>query len=53
MIDVDELLEAGLNPHSMSSAIDRALMALAGSKSPEAEYLSTRLESVQDDCDSF
>ena len=31
MIDVDELLEAGLNPHAMSSAVGHALVAVAES----------------------
>lgn len=51
ILDIDDLIEDGLDPGRMSIAAEQAMQGLAGCKSKEAVYLMSALESLRDECD--
>ena len=51
LIDVDYLIEEGLDPEKMAAMADRTLLVFNGCKSKEAQWLANALEQLRDECE--
>ena len=51
LIDVDDLIEEGLDLEKMAAMADQTLLVFNGCKSKEAQWLEKALEQLRDECE--